>query len=60
MCSIMLYSLLLTNTALNKFIKIYLSKFIKVNTGFPQKFQKKNLGKKNKNLGKNYQNFCQK
>ena len=29
-------------------------------TGFPPKFQKKNLGEKNKNLGKNYQKFLSK
>ena len=29
-------------------------------TGFPKKFQKKNLVKKNKNLGENYQNFLSK
>ena len=28
--------------------------------GFPQNFQKKNLGKKNKNLGKKFQKFLSK
>ena len=32
----------------------------KPKTGFPQKFQKKHLGKKNKNLGKIYQKFLSK